>query len=471
MQEMKLLVDNSMCTYKTLLSKELYSDLRKRMSYLQPDFFFRDGYKKFHSDGRKYLIKSATFPRGLLCRFEEFCKDHDFNLVIEYVDTGKIKNAIEFMQPQFNLNDEFVLRDYQEKAVQAILDNKMGIVQAPTGSGKSLIMAHTLARINKFPALIVLSSDDLLDQTVKHYENYLQIPVGRIAAGKYDIRAVTVGMSQTLNSSIGKKDASVLRYLASVKVLLCDEAHHVRSDSIKRIAYKCQQAEYKGAYSATPFRDSGDDLEIEAATGPIVYKIGLDELIKLGFLVKPRIYFFHIPKIKIDKVAPTYQDIISDYVESSPVRNGIIAQLVGHLLNEDRTILVLVNRIEHGDLLAELIPNAIFVHGNTPSEERKEYFKQFKQKNIPCMICSGIADEGFDAPSCDCVVLAHPYKSLVKAYQRIGRVMRTFEGKQDALVIDFYDDKIKYLKDHAKRRLQLYQSESGFEILESRLEI
>lgn len=472
MEEFKLLIDNSMAKIITPLSKELYSDLRKRLSYLPADYYFRQANSKWKSDGRVYLIKGSLFDIGLLSKVKEFCKDHDLQLVTEFINTGAIKNPIEFMPPTFKSKESFKLRLYQLEAVESIIREKRGLVKAPTGSGKSLIMATALKEINQYPALVCLMSTDLLDQTIKHYEDYLGVPIGRIANGKFDIKPITVAMIQSLNSAIGKKDASVLRYLASVKVLFIDEAHHISATSVRKVSYKCQQANYKAGFSCTPFRDANDDIVIEAATGPIIYDISFDKLIELGFLVKPRIYFFHLPKMKIsDKITPTYADIISDYVEGSIERNQIIADLAKCLYDEGRIVLILVNRIEHGDLLQSLIPGSYFVHGNTPREERNTLLTAFKKGQIKIMICTSIADEGFDAPLTSGILLAHPYKSLVKAYQRIGRGLRIAPGKQDVIIVDFYDTKVKYLKDHAKRRMQLYQSEKSFEIIESKLEV
>lgn len=468
----KVLIDNNSAKFVEFMSKEHYAELRKRMSYLPEDYFFRDSFAKFHKDGRKNLLKGSIFPVGLLSIFKRFCIDFGYELEIEFVETNKVKNPIEFLPPKYKINTKFELRDYQEDAIVAAMKEKHGVIQAPTGSGKSLIMARLVDHIDEYPALICLMSLDLLEQTIKHYENYLGVEIGRIGNGKFDIKPITVGMVQSIAAAIKNKDQSVIRYLGSVKTLLIDECHHQVADTVKKISYSCGGATYKIGFSGTVYRDNADDLEIEAALGPIIYRVSIGTLVERGYLVKPRIYMFHLPKklYKSDKAVVKYSDIISDYVESSYERNQIIAKLVNCLHDDGRITLVLVNRIEHGELLESMIKDSVFVHGSTPSAERTRIFDAFSKKQFKTLIASAIIDEGWDCPVVDSLILAHPYKSLVKAYQRIGRGLRSHPGKTDVIVVDFADD-VKYLKDHAKRRMKIYRSEPSFEIVENTLEM
>jgi superfamily II DNA or RNA helicase len=59
--------------------------------------------------------------------------------------------------------------------------------------------------------------------------------------------------------------------------------------------------------------------------------------------------------------------------------------------------------------------------------------------------------------------LAGAGKSMVKIPQRIGRVLRTYPGKENAVVIDFYDN-CTYLLGHSQKRLKIYKKEPEFTI-------
>jgi superfamily II DNA or RNA helicase len=80
-----------------------------------------------------------------------------------------------------------------------------------------------------------------------------------------------------------------------------------------------------------------------------------------------------------------------------------------------------------------------------------------------CIIASSIFDEGVDVRPLSALILAGSGKSQTRALQRIGRVIRSYEGKKDAIIIDFFDD-IKYMRKHSQARRKMYKTEPKFEI-------
>jgi len=85
---------------------------------------------------------------------------------------------------------------------------------------------------------------------------------------------------------------------------------------------------------------------------------------------------------------------------------------------------------------------------------------------------NSIFDEGINVKSLDTLILAGSGKSSTRALQRIGRILRPYEDengnnlKQNAIVIDFYDD-CKYLKNHSNKRKKIYRTENEFEIIQN----
>jgi len=59
-------------------------------------------------------------------------------------------------------------------------------------------------------------------------------------------------------------------------------------------------------------------------------------------------------------------------------------------------------------------------------------------------------------------------KSSTRALQRIGRVLRPFDGKDHATIYDFMDT-AKYLSSHARARKKIYKTEDEFEIKEMKI--
>jgi superfamily II DNA or RNA helicase len=78
-------------------------------------------------------------------------------------------------------------------------------------------------------------------------------------------------------------------------------------------------------------------------------------------------------------------------------------------------------------------------------------------------ISSVIFDEGIDVKPLDTLILAGSGKSSTRALQRIGRILRPYPGKNDAIAVDFIDH-CKYLKKHSQARLKIYETEREFVI-------
>jgi superfamily II DNA or RNA helicase len=76
-------------------------------------------------------------------------------------------------------------------------------------------------------------------------------------------------------------------------------------------------------------------------------------------------------------------------------------------------------------------------------------------KEIKCVIATTVWREGINIPSLGCIINACGGKSEIVTLQAIGRGLRTSEGKDRILVVDFLDP-YKYLAQHAIMRIQTY---------------
>ena len=67
-----------------------------------------------------------------------------------------------------------------------------------------------------------------------------------------------------------------------------------------------------------------------------------------------------------------------------------------------------------------------------------------------------LAKEGLDIPRLDRLFLTTPQKDFAVVTQSIGRIARTFEGKEPPIAYDFVDD-IGYLVKSYKKRCSTYK--------------
>ena len=82
---------------------------------------------------------------------------------------------------------------------------------------------------------------------------------------------------------------------------------------------------------------------------------------------------------------------------------------------------------------------------------------------IPVLVASPIMDEGIDISGIHTVVIAAGGKSPSRLLQRVGRGMRTEDGKDKVEIIDFWDTGVKLLQGHSQERKATYE-EQGYKV-------
>lgn len=343
------------------------------------------------------------------------------------------------------------LRDYQIDAANALLENVRGVAKMATNSGKTEVMAAIIKSLGIPRTVVVLHRKELLYQTVERFKKRLNIDVGIIGDGEWDPKRVTVAMVQTLSSSMGDYDFS------KNVVLIIDECHNASSDQMMNVVGNIPGA-YRYGFSGTPLKyDVLRDMKLISVTGEIIVDISNDYLIAKGYSAKPII---HMHELSSKKYWDTdYVDAYSEVIIHNKKRNAIIRKLA--LRNDDGTMLILVSRIEHGELLNDSIPDSVFISGSHTTERRKAAINAMHNGGV--FIATPIFDEGIDIPNISTLVLAGGGDSDVKLLQRIGRGLRKKDGDNTLHVHDFYDNTNKFTHNQSKSRLGVYNDE-GFEV-------
>lgn len=396
-------------------------------------------------------------------------------LVCEELNKNDIVYRIEDIRKKPVENLELIavglkLRDYQKEALDLLCDVSRGIIQHPTGSGKTCTAMGIIEKL-RVRTLYVVPNLLLFRQTYdKLVEVFGDRQVGRIGEGIFDKRLINVATVATLWTSRLKPD--IVGMLNETGLLILDECHHVGKTNTRRgntwysIAMSCP-AYYRVGFSATPGVDgSFDHALLKASTGKVLHSISVSELVQQNYLVAPtvRLLINMIPK-KLRSL----NDARKNYILLNNYRNNRIKEVVDSEVAKGRKVLVLVDRVEeHGRVLAALMPDSIFLYGNSNKKERQESLEKFTKGNCSVMIGT-IFGEGFDFPELDTVFIAGGGKggrAGRKVIQQIGRVLRTGNGKKEALVYDFFDydstddgEHFGMLGRHSKERIEIYTSE------------
>lgn len=405
-----------------------------------------------------------------------------FTGLLKYVLNILIKNNIKYElidkreKPEpnanFKMNPMFTARDYQQEIIDYA--SCRHVIQACTGAGKTFMMASFIVKFNVKPVVVIAPKVSLAFQIKEEFERFLGIKVGIVGDGICDIQDITVGTPQ----SIAKESI-----LEEAKMLMVDECHFLPSTTIFNCAKKAREGYYRFAVSATPWRDSGDDLLIEAVFDKRNPKksINASKLIRKEKLVPCTINFIKIDSRTewLGSYAKTYRRAISE----NYFRNKKIVDLAVESLKTRQAVLILISKVAHGKKILEMIKNQIilkskdyyingtkytinnaeFISGVDNVEYRQAVFAAVKDGFCQYLIGSTIADEGLDCPPLDTLILAGAGKSSTRAFQRVGRVLRLNKGKKNAIVYDFMDSNSTFYK-QALTRQALYETEDEWKI-------
>ena len=104
-----------------------------------------------------------------------------------------------------------------------------------------------------------------------------------------------------------------------------------------------------------PTRTDGCEKKIWAAFGEIKSRITADELIKRGLLAKPTFLFLTPPQVYIGRRSH-WSDAYLQGIVINEGRNEIIVRRAIEYAKQKNTVYIHVERIDHGEILAERIP-------------------------------------------------------------------------------------------------------------------
>lgn len=446
-------------------------------------------YRKKRWDGRKRLYDKVRneFPIGLWQRVQNLLAANS----VEYqvVDNRKVPSR----HLDLSIEDSGAeQRTYQREAVIAGISTGQAVIRVATGGGKTFIAARLIEQV-KCNTLFMVHTKDLLHQAKTEIGRFLQTEIGQIGDGVVDVKPVTIATMQTVAKYMGVKivkdefdetpeykddtkitkdnGAAIDKAIKEAGMVIWDEVHRVACDTASGVMDGISNAYYRIGLSASPWRDDGADMMIEAAMGHTCYTVSASELIKLDYLVRPIIRRVTIPSSQhwCDDIRP-YDTIYKQEVVENDHRNELILKYAADFMEMGMPFLILVQQIKHGEALRRLISERYhpidFISGRDFTEKRLQAIQGMRDGTIIGLIASTIADEGLDIKRLSGLILAGGGKSSTRALQRVGRVLRPFDGKTHAVVIDMADD-TKYLRVHSAKRKEIYLTESEFVILET----
>lgn len=352
------------------------------------------------------------------------------------------------------------LRSYQEEAVTKLAKQPQGMLVMPCGAGKTVTALALVARLGQ-PTLVLVHTNDLLSQWKAAVRQWLGFETSEISAssksGMEASRAlVTIGMVPTI-SRLG--DSAFVELVDDFGCVLLDEAHHVSAFTFQRVVNHCH-AKYRYGLTATPERADGLTPLLEHYLGPILHQVTYEELLAGGYITPPLVESiptaFSYNYLDGDDYAPMMDALVNDRP-----RNLLILARVLESVGPNDCGLVLSGRVAHCELLCRGFTKkglkAAVLHGKLPRKERESVIARAKSGELNVIAATTVADEGLDIPNLSHAFLVFPTRSAARVIQRVGRVLRRFDGKEVARVHDFVDLEVPVLRHQGIARAKLYR--------------
>lgn len=443
-------------------TKELVDYCKKNLVINNPDYSKKQRLGKYvgNTPSRLYLYRvdadKLILPHGLLKQILEVFGSNIATIYYLYRTGDSLRNISN------SITQDIPLYDYQEIAVSEMIKAEGGVLQSPAGSGKTQM---GLAIINKLghKALWLTHTKDLLNQSRDRATSYFdKSTFGEITEGKVNIgTSITFATVQTL----AKQDLSL--YRDSFDIVIVDECHRVAGTPTMVTQFgtviNSLSAKYKYGLSATVHRSDGLVKTMFAYLGNISHIVP-DEAVAVKIMpvwIYKRNTGIELSPDCLDTDGTLiYQNLIR-YLTESTTRNFKIACDLAN--NSDHYNLILSDRIEHLKAIKELLPEdmCVMIDGSMTSkkakQERNDALEDMRQGRKRYLFATyKLAKEGLDIPRLDRLYLTTPQKDYAVVVQSVGRIARTFEGKDEPICYD-YVDRMMYTEKAFRKRLSHYK--------------
>lgn len=461
---------NNVYSWLNTSNKNIKTLLHNALRFRPKNFWHSSAYKRKVWDGYKDFFddKTGRFYTGLLPEVKKALnvKGVEYNIVSEIKRFPWKNNNIDqnFLTEWLPEGVKpFKLHDYQYDLVNQCFKHDRGIVIAPTSSGKTFCMISLLKSLPaKTPTLFLTKNSGLVHQNWEAMKLWGVENLGRW----YDkYKEKNYIMCATIHHKTFDSLADLLPYF---KVLIVDEVHDCVSDVPVEAYKKMVNANVRIGFSATAFRWWKEKIEevhkwtVKSHFGA-VFKTSTTEsgvlttkdLQDRDIVSTSDCTFYKVkhPDIRHEP----FQDAVKLGIGQNYHLHEMIVKLAQNC--EGRT-LIIVERIEQGEQLKQLIVGSKFIQGKTKIKDRQPLLDSLCQGDKFIVIAMRhIITAGINVKIHD-LINASGGEGAHNIIQLMGRGLRKADDKKLLRYHDFLFLINDYLKEDSEWRIEVLKKEN-----------
>ena|GEM_PF-5383991 len=344
------------------------------------------------------------------------------------------------------------LREYQKKIISRVVStNRDSVVCLPTGGGKTVITSGIMEEITKQAVsqtvLFVVPRLELIKQAAEEFGN-----VDIIWSDKTSLngKKIIVASKDSLRTQYKKLPDNLKEAIRNGTVIF-DECHVSLEQS-----YKLVQMMEPGrvlGLTATPERMDGqallkgdDAIHKFGIFDDVIQEETVPSLIEKGYLSPLRYYAKPIEGISdIKPDNPTADELSGQQMMAIFDEHNIWGDLIRsyETYGRGRPALGFTTTVAMAELVVEIFQKAGYdfhvIHGGMGVKERSELIEKLRTHQIDGLVNAALLTYGFDCPPVSYAFNCRHIKSRPLWFQVVGRILRTCEGKNDAVFVDHAD--------------------------------
>ena len=351
-----------------------------------------------------------------------------------------------------------ILRDYQYDVINKFLENPQSLQEVATGAGKTITTA-TLSHLCEpyGRTMVIVPNKSLVVQTEEDYKN-LGLDVGVYFGDRKELgKTHTICTWQSLNvlekKSYNDDTLSLAEFCEGVIAIIIDEVHQAKADVLMRLATQnFRNCGIRWGLTGTIPKEKWEFQSILASIGPVINQVSAYDLQQKDVLAKLEINILQTTDIvEFRSYQEEYTWLVTDQKRISWIANKI------QDIADTGNTLVLVNRIDTGNKIIDILKDTVFISGAVKLNDRKEEYDEIKTSDNKIIVATyGVAAVGINIPRIFNLVLLEPGKSFVRVIQSIGRGIRKAEDKDFVQIWDITST-CKYAKRHLTERKKYYK--------------